>query len=99
MLDPVKDQHLLHVWENTQDLYSSIRPVEAGFDILHRFTEIEEAFIVGKILSYCSTATVYSLRQWLDLATTWFVERETQLMKSWAESVPQAKMSLSARPC
>ena len=39
-------------------------------------------------MSYCSTATVYSLRLvsmlWLDLATSWFVEE----MKSWAECVP-----------
>ena len=60
-LDPVKDNS------------SSIRPVEAGFDILRRLAEVEEA-LVGKILSYCSTATVYSLRLvsqlWLALATT-----------------------------
>ena len=35
---------------------------------------------------------MYSLRLvsklWLDLATTWFMERVTQLMKNWAEGVP-----------
>ena len=90
-MDPVKDNIIFVFGKTHKDLHSSIRPAEAGFDILRRLAEVEEA-LVGKILSYCSTATVYSLRLvsklWLDLATTWFMERETQLMKSWAEGVP-----------
>ena len=69
-LDPVKDNISFLFGKTHTDLHSSIRPVEAGFDILRRLAEVEEA-LVGKILSYCSTATVYSLRLvsklWLDL--------------------------------
>ena len=42
---------------------------------------------------------LYSLslvsKRWLDLAT-WFMDREIQLMKSWAEGVPSKKFECQA---
>ena len=90
-LEPLKANNSFLNGRSHKDVYSSIRPVEAGFDILRRLADVEEA-LIGKILSYCNTATLYSLRLvsrlWWDLATTWFIEREAQLMNNWTEGVP-----------
>ena len=89
-LDPVKENPSYLLGRTHKDLHSSLRPVEAGFDMLRRLAEVEEA-LVGKILSYCSTATLYSLRLvsklWLDLATTWFMDRHNQIGKNWSLGV------------
>jgi hypothetical protein len=60
MLDPVKDTTSFMFGKTHKDLHTSIRPVEAGFDILRRLAEVEEA-LVGKILSHCSTAPLLQL--------------------------------------
>jgi len=90
-LEPLKANNSFLNGRSHKDVYSSIRPVEAGFDILRRLADVEEA-LIGKILSYCNTATLYSLRLvsrlWWDLATTWFTDREAQLMNNWTEGVP-----------
>ena len=73
-----------------KDRFSSFQPDVSGFDILSCLFEIE-ADLVGRILSYCNTATIYSLRLvcrlWWDIARIWFVEREAQLINDWKEGV------------
>eukprot|EP00092_Neocalanus_flemingeri_P013016 GFUD01014027.1.p1 GENE.GFUD01014027.1~~GFUD01014027.1.p1 ORF type:complete len:379 (-),score=116.17 GFUD01014027.1:706-1842(-) len=90
-LEPLKANYSFLHGKTHKDVHSSIRSVEVGFDILRRVAEVEEALVV-KILSYCSTATMYSMRLvsrlWWDLAITWFMERETQLVNNWTEGVP-----------
>ena len=78
-----------------EDQFSCIQPVESGLDILCRVAEVEDA-LAGKILCYCSTATLYSMRmvskQWAELVMTWFTTRDKQVMNNWFEGVPSREV-------
>jgi len=73
------------------DLFSPITSVAAGFDILCRLVEVEEA-LVGKILGYCSTATLYSMRlvckQWAEMVMSLFMKKEKLMCNNWSNGVP-----------
>ena len=73
------------------DLFSPVTSAVAGFDILCRLVEVEEA-LVDKILGYCSTGTLYSMRlvckQWAELVMTLFTRKEKQLWNNWSYGVP-----------
>ena len=90
----MKENQTFKIGRTHKDLFSSFSAVEAGFDILCRLEEVEEA-IAGKIFSYCSTATLYSMRpvskQWAELVSTWFFAKEMQIKKNWSEGIPNTK--------
>ena len=91
----MKENQTFKIGRTHKDLFSSFSAVEAGFDILCRLEEVEEA-IAGKILSYCSTATLYSMRlvskQWAELVMTWFTTRDKQIANNWSEGVPSREV-------
>lgn len=77
-----------------KDFFSTFSAVEEGFDILSRLAEKEED-IAGKILSFCSTATLHSMRlvskRWAELVWTWFFAKEMQISKNWSDVIPNTK--------
>ena len=79
--EPLNDNYSFVHGKSHKDRFSSSQPVGSGFDILGCLFEVE-ADIVGRIMRFCNTATIYSLRlvcrSWWEFARFWFLEREAQ---------------------
>ena len=93
--DPLKVNRFSMSGKMHQDLHSQVIQSVGSFDLLNRLAEVEEA-LVKKILSYCTSPTIYSLRLvsklWMSFATTWFLDQKSKLLLNWTEGIPSKEV-------